>query len=189
METSLQIAWEHIEPSDFLKGRIEREVAGLERTFGRITSCKVHVEGRSHRQHKGGLYALRVRLLLPGGVEVEASRNPPQDHAHEDAYVAVRDVFDALRRQLRERVRERRDEGRRPDIEERHGLVERLLPDQDHGFIRSDDGREIYFHRNAVLTGFDRLRVGSEVSFDEDEGREGPQASTVRAYGVGTRSS
>ncbi|MBL8544162.1 MAG: HPF/RaiA family ribosome-associated protein [Hyphomonadaceae bacterium] len=186
METSLQIVWEHMEPSDFLRGRIEREVAALERTFGRITSCKVFVEGPSHRQHKGGLFAVRARLLLPGGLQIDASRNPPQDHAHEDAYVVVRDVFDALRRQLRERVRERREEVQHPDSQP-HGVISQLFPERDHGFIRADDGREIYFHRNAVLTEFDKLRVGAEVHFSEDEGREGPQASSVRAYGVGAR--
>lgn len=186
MQTSLQIAWEHMDPSDFLQARIEREVAALERTFSGIISCKVHVEGRSHRQRKGGLYAMRVRLLLPGGVEIEASRNPPQDHAHEDAYVTLRDVFSALRRQLRERVRERREQSQHPDVHP-HGLVSQLAPEKDHGFIRADDGRELYFHRNSVLTGFDRLRVGAEVHFAEEEGREGPQASSVRAYGVGAR--
>jgi cold shock CspA family protein len=186
MQTQLQVAWEHIEPSEFLRQRIEREVEALERTFGRITSCKVFVEGRSHRQHKGGLYAVRVRLVLPGGQEINASRNPPQDHAHEDAYVTVRDVFEALKRQLRERVRERREESQHADVQP-HGIVSQLHPDKDHGFIRADDGREIYFHRNAVLSGFDRLRVGAEVHFAEEEGQDGPQASTVRAYGVGAR--
>lgn len=186
MQTQLQIVWEHIEPSDFLKRRIEREVRSLERTFGRITSCKVHVEGRSRRQQQGGLYAVRARLLLPGGPEVDASRNPPQDHAHEDAYVTIRDVFGALKRQLRERVRERREESQHPDGQP-HGIVSQLCADKGHGFIRADDGREIYFHRNAVLTGFERLRVGAEVHFAEEEGKEGPQASTVRAFGVGAR--
>jgi cold shock CspA family protein len=186
MQTELQIAWEHIGPSEFLRRRIEREVGSLERTFGRITSCKVHVEGRSHHQHKGGLYAVRARLLLPGGQEIEASRNPPQDHAHEDAYVTVRDVFQALKRQLRERLRERREEGRHPDAEP-HGIVSQLFPDKGYGFIRTDDGREIYFHKNAVLTGFESLRIGAEAHFAEEEGVNGPQATTVRAYGVGTR--
>jgi cold shock CspA family protein len=186
MHTQLQIVWEHIEPSDFLKRRIEREVRSLERTFGRITSCRVHVEGASRRQHQGGLYAVRARLLLPGGQEIDASRNPPHDHAHEDAYVTIRDVFQALKRQLRERVRERREESQHPDTQP-HGIVSQLFADKGHGFIRTDDGREIYFHKNAVLSGFERLRVGAEVHFAEEEGKDGPQASTVRAYGVGAR--
>lgn len=186
MQTELQIVWEHVDPSDFVKQRIEREVSSLERTFGRITSCKVHIEGPSRRQHHGGLYAVRARLLLPGGQEIDASRNPPQDHAHEDAYVTIRDVFQALKRQLRERVRARREESQHPDTQP-HGFVSQLAPGKEHGFIRADDGREIYFHKNAVLTGFERLRVGAEVHFAEEEGKDGPQASTVRAYGVGAR--
>ena len=46
-------------------------------------------------------------------------------------------------------------------------------------------GEEIYFHRNAVLEppGFDRLEVGSRVRFAEQQGFEGPQASTVSLVG------
>jgi cold shock CspA family protein len=39
---------------------------------------------------------------------------------------------------------------------------------------------EVYFHRNSVLhRGFDELAVGTEVRFVEEEGEQGPQASTV----------
>jgi len=51
------------------------------------------------------------------------------------------------------------------------------------GFIEGGDGREVYFHRNAVLEGFDGLQVGSEVRFAEEQGVEGPQASTVSVVG------
>ncbi len=48
-------------------------------------------------------------------------------------------------------------------------------------FIETADGREIYFHRNAVLDGaYRRLRVGSEVRFVERKGRT---RSTVRLIG------
>jgi len=43
------------------------------------------------------------------------------------------------------------------------------------------DGREIYFHRNAVLNGdFEKLRLGAEVIFNEADGEKGPQASGLR---------
>ncbi|HVY85796.1 MAG TPA: HPF/RaiA family ribosome-associated protein [Caulobacterales bacterium] len=187
MQTPVQISFEHLAPSDFIEQKIRSEVDALERRYGRITSCRVVVEGRSHRQHQGGLYAVRVWLTLPGGKHVEATRNPPQDHAHEDAYVAIRDVFDALKRQLQEAVAARRDEARELPTQP-HGLVAKLFPDDGYGFIRADDGREIYFHQNSVLTDFKALRVGAEVDFDEEEGDQGPQASSVRAYGVSARS-
>lgn len=187
MQTDLQVAWERLEPSEFLQKRIEREVAGLEKTFGRITSCKVFVEGPGHRHKQGGLYSIRVRLKLPGGKELSASRNPPEAQAHEDPYVAVRDVFDALRRQLRDHVKEWQDTPKQ-GFTQPHGVIARVFADQGYGFIRSDEGREIYFHRNAVLNDeFDKLRAGTEVRFDEEEGENGPQASTVLAYGVSKR--
>ena len=39
----------------------------------------------------------------------------------------------------------------------------------------------MYFHRNAVLDppGFEKLTVGARVRFAEEQGFEGPQASTV----------
>jgi cold shock CspA family protein/ribosome-associated translation inhibitor RaiA len=187
METALHIAFEQMEPSDFVRQRIEREVAGLEKRYGRITSCNVFVEGPGDHHRQGGLYAFRVALELPGGVHLSASRNPPADHAHEDAYVALKDVFRALRRQLSDRVLERQEEPKQPPSQP-HGIIERLFLDKGHGFIRADDGREIYFHKNSVLHDpFDTLRVGAEVRFSEEEGKDGPQASSVHAYGVSNR--
>lgn len=187
MQTALHIAFERMEPSDFLRQRIEREVAALEKRYGRITACQVFVEGPGHRHRQGGLYAFRVALELPGGVHLSASRNPPSAQQHEDAYVALRDVFRALRRQLQDHVRAREDEPKQL-ISQPHGVIERLVPEKACGFIRADDGREIYFHKNSVLEEpFESLRVGAEVRFSEEEGRDGPQASTVHVYGVSKR--
>jgi cold shock CspA family protein len=62
--------------------------------------------------------------------------------------------------------------------------VKKFLAGEDCGFIETAEGREIYFHRNAVLGGaFDRLIVGSEVRFVEEKGVKGAQASTVHLIG------
>jgi cold shock CspA family protein len=64
-----------------------------------------------------------------------------------------------------------------------HGRVVRLLTDETgvrFGFLHSRDGREIYFHENALVDlDYDDLEVGTEVRFAEEQGNEGPQASTV----------
>jgi cold shock CspA family protein len=66
------------------------------------------------------------------------------------------------------------------DIAPERGRVAKLIAEENYGFIESPDGREIYFHRNSVLDGaFDRLKVGAEVRFVEEDGDKGPQASTV----------
>jgi cold shock CspA family protein len=52
---------------------------------------------------------------------------------------------------------------------------------EDHGFLESLDGLEIYFHRNSVLNGgFAKLKPGMRVTYVEEEGENGPQASTVK---------
>lgn len=185
MQSNLTIAWEHMTASDTLEHRIAREVAGLEKTFGRIIACNVFVEGPGRKRRNGGRYAVRVKLELPGRAEIVASRNPSQAAEHEDAAVAVRDAFGAVRRQLREHARKHRAEPPPQDARQ-HGVIARVLREDGYGFIAADDGGQIYFHRNAVLdNGFDALAAGAEVHFAEEEGENGPQASSVRAFGPG----
>lgn len=173
--------------SEALRQRIEREAQKLERFSDRITACKVAVVGRRGRHRQGELYGVRLTLVMPGRDDVIVNRNPPTDHAHEDAFVAVRDAFNAARRRLQDH--ERRFAGRvKIPARAPHGWVSRLAPEDGFGFIGTADGREIYFHRNAVLNGgFDRLSVGAEVRFTEEEGDKGPQASTVHVTGHRTR--
>ena len=60
-------------------------------------------------------------------------------------------------------------------------FVIRLFPYEDHGFIRTREGRELYFHRNSVLNDeFDKLGIGTGVCFVAEAGGKGPQASTVQ---------
>jgi len=65
-----------------------------------------------------------------------------------------------------------------------HGRVTYLDVEKEWGWIEPDDGRRVYFHRNSVLGGVDQLEVGDEVRFTEEEGNEGPQASTVDPIGT-----
>ena len=64
----------------------------------------------------------------------------------------------------------------------RNGTVLRLLPENDHGFIVSEEGREIYFHRSSVSgEGFDTLAAGDKIRYVEENDDLGPQASIVYA--------
>jgi cold shock CspA family protein/ribosome-associated translation inhibitor RaiA len=184
MQIPLKIVFEGgLAPSDALRRRIEREAEKLERFADRITACRVAVIGRSGRHHHGDLYQARIQIVMPGRKDIMIDRNPSADHAHEDAYVAIRDAFNAARRRLQDH--ERRSAGLiKTHQAPPHGRVVRLFPEQNHGFIETSDGREIYFHRNAVVNGgFDKLTPGAEVRFAEADGDQGPQASTVHLIG------
>ena len=108
---------------------------------------------------------------------------PSKHAAHEDVYVALRDAFSAAGRKLQDYVRRRRGKVKAHEAAPR-AYVSRLFPEEDYGFLKTPDGREIYFHKNAVLSPrFDRLEVGIEVLFAEEMGEKGPQATSVRVNG------
>ena len=184
MQIPLKIAFGGgLEASPALAARIEREAARLERFSDRITACRVVVKGRSRRRHRGDLYGVRIQIAVPGREEVIVDRNPSADHAHEDPYVAIRDAFEAARRRLQDNRRRLAGRTKRHEAPP-HGLITSLSPEDGFGFIRTSDGREVYFHRNAVAEGgFGRLKVGAEVRFAEEDGEKGPQASTVHPVG------
>jgi len=183
MQIPLKIAFEGgLKSSEGLVRRIEQEAEKLERFSDRITACRVAVVGRAGRHRQGELYGVRRQIVVPGRGEVVVDRNPPADHAHEDAYVAIRDAFNAARRRLQDHARRQSGSVKAHEAPP-HGVVLRLSP-EGFGFIQASDGREVYFHRNAVLdAGFDRMKVGTRVWFFEEEGEDGPQASSVHLSG------
>jgi cold shock CspA family protein/ribosome-associated translation inhibitor RaiA len=184
MQVPLQITFRHMDSSEAVAVRIRERVEDLERFFDRIISCRVIVECQHPRRQQGNLIHIRVDLGVPGR-EIVVGRDPAAHHAHEDAHVAVRDAFDAVRRLLEDYVRERRGETKLHEVPD-HGRIARLLAEQDCGFILAVDGSEIYFHRNSVANGgFDKLTVGDEVRFvaQHSESAQGPQASTVVPLG------
>jgi cold shock CspA family protein len=94
--------------------------------------------------------------------------------------VASRNAFDTLRRRLEEYARQRRGVVKNHEEPLLEGRVTKLFPSKDYGFLETRDGREIYFHRHSVLDpGFDHITIDTAVRFAEEQGAEGPQASTV----------
>jgi ribosomal subunit interface protein len=180
METPLQVTFRHMEAIEDAERRCREEVAKLERYHGRITGCHVTVS-MPHRRHRAGNhFDIRVDLTVPGG-EVVVSRQAPAHAEAEDVQAAIREAFDQARRKLEDLVRRRRGSVKEHETPS-HGRVKSL--GTDYGFIATPDGREVYFHRNSILhSGFDRLAIGSEVRFVEEQGAKGPQASTVRPVG------
>ena len=182
MQIPLQITFRNMDPSDAVEANVREKAGKLERFAEHITSCRVIVEAPHKHQHKGNIYGVRIDITLPGG-EIIVNSHPEQNHAHEDIYVAIRDAFDAARRQLEDYVRIRRNKVKVHEAEP-HGRITQLFPQEGYGIIETPDGREIYFHRNSILdANFDKLEEGTSVRFSEEMGDDGPQASTVHIEG------
>ena len=111
MTVLTEIVFEGMESSDAARTRIESEID--KRFHDRITSCRVVLQAPNNHKTHGGLFETRIHMALPGHQEVNVAHTHHKDHAHEDAYVAIRDAFAAARKQLQNGERKREDSAKR----------------------------------------------------------------------------
>jgi ribosomal subunit interface protein len=102
MQIPPQITIRDMEHSDALETHIRDKVNKLDEFFDRIMSCRVVVEMPHKHHHQGKHFNVRLDIGVPGS-ELVVNR----DHA-EDVYVALRDAFDAAKRQLEDYARKMR---------------------------------------------------------------------------------
>lgn len=182
MKLPVQITFRNMDPSEMTEGNIRERVDKLEQFYDQIMGCRVMVEAQHRHHHQGNLYHVRIDLTVPGQ-ELVVSRNAGKDHAHEDVYVAIRDAFDAARRQLEDHARQQRLQVKTHEPPPR-GIIVELKPEEDYGVIETSDGRRIHFQRDSVRNAdFNGLEPGETVRFDEEMSENGPQASSVRVEG------
>ncbi len=93
MQKKLQIVFRGIDQSDAIEEAVHKKVEKLERQHDRITSCRVALDAPHKHHHKGKLFQVTVNVTTPEG-DVSVSCD------EEDLYVALRDAFNAIGRQL-----------------------------------------------------------------------------------------
>ena len=61
------------------------------------------------------------------------------------------------------------------------GTVKKIVRDRGFGFIKAEDGREIFFHRNSLQTraGFEELQMGQAAEFEIEKSYKGSQAVNI----------
>src|SRR5436190_2275894 len=174
----VEISFRKVPRSSEVDAVIRREASKLERYANKIVGCRVAVEQPQHSQRQGNPYRVRVFITAAGRDPIVVTREPTNSDTHDVLRTSLIGAFKAARRQLQSRT-ERLREVRQPH--EPRALVTRLFPEHGYGFLKTPAGEDLYFHRNSVLhNDFERLTVGTEVRFEESEGDQGPQASTVQ---------
>jgi len=93
--------------SEALRARIEERVQRLDRFAEDILDCNVVVSACEHKHHHGNRYNVRASVTLRD-CTIETGHTPSPDSSHEDAYLAVTQTFNALRRRVEDHVRRRR---------------------------------------------------------------------------------
>ncbi len=177
MELPLQLTFRGLPFSDSLAEYIHKKASKLDTFYDRIMSCRVAFESLHQHKHEGRPYRIRIDIGVPGD-EIVVSHDVG-GIAIEDAHAAIDAAFDAAQRRLHDHAQVRRGDVKTHE-RARRGEVVKLFAYEGYGFIATQEGAELYFHKNSVLhDAFDRLKVGAKVRFAEGSGDDGVHASSV----------
>jgi len=185
MQTPIEIAFKHVEPTDEIKALISEKAARLANFHDGITSCHVYVRA-PHQSHKtGNLYEVTIEVRVPGQ-ELVVRRHQDDEPERAHLKVAIRDAFDAMEQELKSAARKLKGDVKHHD-RPLQGKIAEIRHDEGYGQIIATDNRLIYFHENSVVDAdFADLTQGDPVELvvQTDESAIGPQASTVRRIGA-----
>lgn len=173
MKLPVHIQFRGMEASSALESSAQEHARKLENIASDIMACRVLIDLEQKHKHQGRPIGVRIDLTLPGH---ELVVNRVQ---HEDAYVALRDAFDNMKRQLRDVAQRRRRQEKLHPVP-LHGELVRMDDAGGFGFIRTPAGDEYYFNKDNVAgTPFEHMQTGCAVQFLPEPGSEGLQAKRV----------
>jgi ribosome-associated translation inhibitor RaiA len=113
MQLPLQVTFHNLPGSESVERDIRQQVTQLEAAFPRMVSCRVLIDVPHRHQHQGRRYRARVEVGVPG-LHAVAGHAADKRAESEDVYLAIRDAFRAVRRQLEEHAG-RRDADSSPE--------------------------------------------------------------------------
>jgi ribosomal subunit interface protein len=118
MKLPLQITLRDISHSDAVEQAVREKAEKLDQFYPQIMGCRVTVEMPGKHKHQGRQFAVRIDITVPGS-EIVVNRE-----RDEDVYVALRDGFDAARRQLEDYNRRQRGDVKHHEPPQRAAAVE-----------------------------------------------------------------
>jgi hypothetical protein len=188
MERPLQIAFKNMASSEFLEALIRERVERLRRFHSNITGARVVVEV-PHRSPEGGKtpIGISVEVDVPGHKPVVVKGEQDRREMKGDQSAIINRVFEAVERRLEQIAAIRKGEVKSHGSAGDTGIVVRIFPEQNYGFVEVKDSPDLYFTREVVAAGgFDVLEVGTVVHVTRapTEGPMGPQASSVKLLGA-----
>jgi cold shock CspA family protein/ribosome-associated translation inhibitor RaiA len=170
----MEIHWHHPEAfRDADRAAVEERLNAL--AEGRTDLIDVRIAARPTGHHRHGGHEVRITCKARGK-ELVAARG------RAELAIALNEALDAFEREvwrMRHRRTQERDERlvAPPEL----GVVDEIFPGEGYGFILTDGGERVYFHRNAVRGGldFETLADGQRVGLNLERGDEGLQATVV----------
>ena len=183
----VEIAFHNMESVPWAEEEIRARIAKLEKIFDRMVACRVRVDQRANNSSRNIPPVVRIEMGIPGRKDLVVAHEPDrlqQKFQSPDLHNAINEAFRIAEDRLSEYKRQLQDRGTEPfhAVETQAlGQIADIDPDGDFGFILTNTGGMLYFHRNSVLSGdFEKFRRGDEVHYVEGMGDTGPTASKVR---------
>src|SRR5207249_8701187 len=135
-----EIHWRDVAKSDDIEALIARQAAKLDQLFANLTGCRIAIERPQKASEPGSPYRVRLDVTVPPGHELVVRR----ETMHAPLRTIVNETFKAMRRRVRDvRTRQR---GEQKTHDEPRALVVRIFRDDGYGFLKTPEGRDIYFH-------------------------------------------
>jgi cold shock CspA family protein/ribosome-associated translation inhibitor RaiA len=170
----MEIHWHHMQELDpESREAAEARLRDLAGEHGDLIDLRISGRPTGHHRHGGQ----EVRIVCQArGQELVAAR------ARDDLALSFQEALDAFEREVW-RMRHKRQQRRTETAPEppEMGVVDQILADRGYGFILTDGGERVYFHRNAVKHGleFGALEEGQRVGLQIEGGAKGLQATVV----------
>ena len=120
MKIPAKIQFLGMAPTEALEASARQHIQKLESFAPDLMACRVVIELAQKHQHQGRPFNVRIDLTLPRA-ELVVSRVQ-----NEDVYVALRDSFDSMKRQLEDAIRKRRGQ-----VKQHNGLLPNVSEDLD----------------------------------------------------------
>ena len=170
----MQVHWRHPnELSEEIREDAEARLQRLADGHTDLIDTWIDVARDGHHRKGNGRVAIRCQAR---GAELVAHGE------REDAELALHEALEVFEREVK-RMRERRKDRRleRPAAPTLRGVIDSIRPDADHGFLITESGLRVYFHRNALAGGLrlESLTEGLAVALEMEAGEHGPQATVV----------
>lgn len=181
MKVPLEITFRNVRKTRKHEELIHEKTQKLEAFCDYINSCRISVEKRHIHQKIGRPFRVRLDITVPPGNNIIVDNNSNRGEKHTTLDREIRNAFNIAIRQLKELKQRQRYNVKKHPQKEAQAVVSKLFRSKDFGFLHTVDDRNVYFHRNSVLhEDFDKIHIGAGVRFSEEQGIEGPQATTVQ---------
>ena len=126
MQAPIQLTFRGFPHSDAVEANIREKASKLEHYYPHIQRCIVVVESQHHSHHQGTLYDVIIEVIVPDK-DIVVNQSKHNNQSHEDVYIAIRDAFDAAKRQLEDYARVRRGETKSHQVTSRGSREKRNI--------------------------------------------------------------